>query len=310
MDFKNIFNFRSVITFSKIKNTKNDIIFRSSNLDSADSNEVEKLLKQYKITTIIDLRSKNEIKNSKDLKLFFPVAIFQDDPLSALSSNQEKEDKSPNKEVVQSGVKTYDEATNKQYVRRTYRVDLVNKQYKNKVIWKNLKFKDVLYLLYYYIMFKPQKGHAYIASKYIAPKGLSGLYIDLVKYSGIEIANVFKRIEKVCDQPFLVHCAHGKDRTGIIIALLLSLLKVNRNIIIEDYLTSLRLLKDVNKEIEKEMIKSGLNQEFALVTEKAITDTLNYIDEAYAGVDKYLNFYGFSYDLQESLRSKLLIQNS
>jgi len=45
-------------------------------------------------------------------------------------------------------------------------------------------------------------------------------------------------MEPSLQSPFLVHCAAGKDRTGIIVAAILSILGVERNLIMEDYLLS------------------------------------------------------------------------
>jgi protein-tyrosine phosphatase len=49
------------------------------------------------------------------------------------------------------------------------------------------------------------------------------------------LRGVFSRIAEG-DVPILVHCAAGKDRTGIAIALLLATLDVPHETIVEDYL--------------------------------------------------------------------------
>ena len=40
------------------------------------------------------------------------------------------------------------------------------------------------------------------------------------------------------DAPILVHCASGKDRTGVVVAVLLLTLGVPREVIVEEYLLS------------------------------------------------------------------------
>lgn len=40
------------------------------------------------------------------------------------------------------------------------------------------------------------------------------------------------------EYPILIHCLSGKDRTGIVVAALLSILEINKEVIIEEYLLS------------------------------------------------------------------------
>jgi protein-tyrosine phosphatase len=47
-------------------------------------------------------------------------------------------------------------------------------------------------------------------------------------------------VARAADRPVLVHCAGGKDRTGLVIALILSLLGVPRDTILEDYAMTTR----------------------------------------------------------------------
>jgi protein-tyrosine phosphatase len=61
------------------------------------------------------------------------------------------------------------------------------------------------------------------------------LYRALPKWMAPRLRGMFERIAQG-DVPVLIHCAAGKDRTGIAIALLLALLDVPHETIFEDYL--------------------------------------------------------------------------
>jgi len=61
------------------------------------------------------------------------------------------------------------------------------------------------------------------------------LYRALPVWMAPRLRDIFKCIAQG-DVPLLVHCAAGKDRTGIAIALLLAVLDVPHETIVEDYL--------------------------------------------------------------------------
>jgi protein-tyrosine phosphatase len=61
------------------------------------------------------------------------------------------------------------------------------------------------------------------------------LYRALPSWMGPRLRGIFERIARG-DVPMLVHCAAGKDRTGIAIALLLAVLDVPHETIVDDYL--------------------------------------------------------------------------
>ncbi len=66
-------------------------------------------------------------------------------------------------------------------------------------------------------------------------QGLAGLYLDLVERSKITVRDIFSALSDPANVPAVVQCAAGKDRTGVVIALLLSWLGVAREDIAADY---------------------------------------------------------------------------
>jgi protein-tyrosine phosphatase len=63
---------------------------------------------------------------------------------------------------------------------------------------------------------------------------LADLYYGMIDFARGPIAKVITVLART-DQPAVFHCAAGKDRTGVISALLLSLLGVREEIIVADY---------------------------------------------------------------------------
>ena len=68
--------------------------------------------------------------------------------------------------------------------------------------------------------------------------GLAGMYIHALDARGPQLAEVVKALLVDDGLPAIIHCAAGKDRTGITIALLLDLCGVPRDIVVADYALS------------------------------------------------------------------------
>lgn len=99
------------------------------------------------------------------------------------------------------------------------------------------------------------------------------------------------------EKPILYHCSAGKDRTGIVTALLLSIANVDRNTIIDEYLLSnyyrsskikstlkkAKLLKVIRPKINTNVI---LN--FMSVDENYINAVFEIIDKKYNGMDSFI----------------------
>ena len=119
--------------------------------------------------------------------------------------------------------------------------------------------------------------------------------------------------EAIASQPpgVLVHCTVGKDRTGLVVALLLSLANVPHNIIAEDYALSSVYLEPVMKKMLERAIKAG-PEVVAKVEPKltafpeTILDTLAYVEQNYGSVYSYLQAIGIKTEQLAYLRSFLI----
>jgi len=63
-------------------------------------------------------------------------------------------------------------------------------------------------------------------------------YLDHLRSPTSALPMLVQMLAAVAGRPVLVHCAAGKDRTGLVVALLLSLLGVDRGEIVADYLAT------------------------------------------------------------------------
>lgn len=116
-------------------------------------------------------------------------------------------------------------------------------------------------------------------------------------------------------ETILFHCTAGKDRTGIVAALVLAALGVERQVIYEDYLLTNRYSRGrVNRRLA-EAQRAAMNDEFlasirdlSLVSRDYLDRVCDIIDEEYGGMRRYLeNQIGLTQDDFQQLRSIYLV---
>lgn len=69
------------------------------------------------------------------------------------------------------------------------------------------------FIVLYLLGFRKQ-AVSIIGREVMAPKGLLGLGVDTLDYSGAEIRKILLLYADPHSLPNLVHCTQGKDRTG------------------------------------------------------------------------------------------------
>jgi len=69
-------------------------------------------------------------------------------------------------------------------------------------------------------------------------EAMDHFYIDYVNHAPDAIATALRTIANPTSGAVLVHCAAGKDRTGVVCALALSLVGVTRQAVVDDYVRS------------------------------------------------------------------------
>ena len=111
------------------------------------------------------------------------------------------------------------------------------------------------------------------------------------------------------DGAALVHCAAGKDRTGVAVALVLRLLGAHRDDIVSDYLATVPHLEAIDARLTSlpnGHLRSHLPKAFFEVPEEAIVRVLDTWDTHDGGVHGWFAAAGGTSDDVESLRSRLV----
>ena len=139
---------------------------------------------------------------------------------------------------------------------------------------------------------------------------LRSMYGQMVEHSAEPIARVVAGLADVSRLPAVFHCHAGKDRTGLIAALLLDLLGVERETVLDDY-EVISVLHVANPHSYQMLIDSGLEPAAAAgalgAPRWAMEATLHDIDEHHGGSEKYLiEMGGLEHRAVDRLRDSLL----
>jgi protein-tyrosine phosphatase len=122
---------------------------------------------------------------------------------------------------------------------------------------------------------------------------LRDLYVGLIEHAAVQIGDLFTGLVADGGLPAVFHCHAGKDRTGVVAAVLLEALGVDRGAILDDYELTARYRLRVQQESSYQaLLNSGLSPEAAagvLTTPRwAMQEALEDLDERHNGIEAYL----------------------
>jgi protein-tyrosine phosphatase len=110
--------------------------------------------------------------------------------------------------------------------------------------------------------------------------------------------------------PALVHCAAGKDRTGVVVALALSVAGVRRDAIIADYAASAERVGQVMARLGAAPVYAAAIDGRPVLEHVPRAETmaafLDQLDSRYGGTLAWLAGHGFGPDDARLLRAQLL----
>ncbi|HET6809446.1 MAG TPA: tyrosine-protein phosphatase [Acidimicrobiales bacterium] len=122
---------------------------------------------------------------------------------------------------------------------------------------------------------------------------LRDLYVGLIDHAAAQIGELFTNLGDQGGLPAVFHCHAGKDRTGIVAALLLETLGVDRETVLDDYeLTARYRLRTHQEGTYQRLLDLGMSAEAAAgvltAPRWAMHEALDHLDDRYGGVDRYL----------------------
>ncbi len=147
-----------------------------------------------------------------------------------------------------------------------------------------------------------------------APDGhpLLSFYVTAIETRGAAICEILGRISEVREGAVLFNCTAGKDRTGIIAALLLGIAGVAPRDIITDYAMTEQLIPDLVAEfLAASRARGGDVQAYARLLESpasTMAGFLSYIDATYGSVMGYIDHIELPLDAAARLQTRLGLQ--
>jgi len=280
-----------------------NLFFRSATLDFASQEELDVLVKDCQVKTILDLRSELEAKLAELGRPFttFPItASLKLDPADILNP-----DPRPEKVKVVKKAKSNPDGTSLPS-RKTIMVNFAGTKFRKGAVWWPApwwcKFKIVGLVITGNKLSAARVAGVEVLNK----KGLEGLYRDFIDFCDQEINEGLHILANPSNYPVLVHCTHGKDRTGIIVALALAAVGVDEDHIIADYAKSTEGLRQVHPKMVEELSVNGLDPCFADTPAQCMRNTFEYIKTKFGSVNEYLDAIGFGEQARELLKTILV----
>eukprot|EP01111_Echinosteliopsis_oligospora_P011342 TRINITY_DN3724_c0_g1_i3.p1 TRINITY_DN3724_c0_g1~~TRINITY_DN3724_c0_g1_i3.p1 ORF type:complete len:365 (-),score=109.24 TRINITY_DN3724_c0_g1_i3:163-1257(-) len=297
--FQTIDNFRDVSRTVQlhVSEVTKCVMYRSATLDYASDEEIEKLVNDLDLTTILDLRSELEAQLSKNGKPFitFPIAATMKlTPIDILTPHPSSHP-SPSSFVQKK--------LNSTGTRQTIMINFAGKKFRKNAVWKAATMKTKCKIAKAYISGHKPAAAKVVGEQILSKGGLDGLYRSFIDHCDAEICQALCILSSPSNYPILVHCTQGKDRTGLVTALALAAVGIEEEKIIEDYARSREGLLRVKAHMISVMAKDGLDASFAESPPECMRKTFDYMREKYGSVMGYLDYIGFHENARKLLAS-------
>jgi protein-tyrosine phosphatase len=145
----------------------------------------------------------------------------------------------------------------------------------------------------------------------LGSSSLATVYRGMLEREGDAFRRVFSILGQPAAWPAIVHCTAGKDRTGLVVALLLSVAGVPREVIVGDYALTSRYLRGPDFEAARlQAAEHGFawatTPELLACPPEAMEQVLTWLDDGFDGVEGYLAQIGVDRPTVRVVRSALV----
>jgi protein tyrosine/serine phosphatase len=145
----------------------------------------------------------------------------------------------------------------------------------------------------------------------IVPGLLATSYQEMAREASDQIATVLTLLAHQASHPVIIHCTAGKDRTGVMVAVLLGLLGVPDAIVVTDYALSARAMDRLRQKLvathpEAKDVINAADAMFSAAPEN-MASLLAALRSEYGTIEAYAESAGAGPDVVKGLREHLLV---
>jgi protein-tyrosine phosphatase len=143
-------------------------------------------------------------------------------------------------------------------------------------------------------------------------QSLGELYVDMLDKSQPQLREVFEHLANKAEAVSLFHCTAGKDRTGVVSALLLDTAQVPHETIINDYSLTAECLAPMVDEMRQKHLGNAdsaaieMFERFMGSAPDNMVMMLEHLYNRYGSAEKYLLSIGITEEQVDVLKRKLL----
>jgi protein-tyrosine phosphatase len=139
-------------------------------------------------------------------------------------------------------------------------------------------------------------------------------YVEMLEEGGPSIRTIFDALAESGGAPIVFHCSGGKDRTGVVAALLQRTLGVSDEVVVDDYSSSESHLRAATTDLRAGLDGLGLDETAIAYLTSSPPERMRYtlaeLDRRWGSTARYLRSIGVAERTETEIRAKLVESSS
>ncbi|TGZ79163.1 hypothetical protein EX30DRAFT_397312 [Ascodesmis nigricans] len=173
----------------------------------------------------------------------------------------------------------------------------------------HLPFPYIL-LLVVYLLFLPRAYATRLISTHVlTPLGLTKITTLTLSLAAKPLVGVLRLLASGESYPVCVSCTVGKDRTGLVVMMVMMILGVEEEVVVKEYVESEgEIMAERGEAVRREMmgVGGGLGEEWAWAREETVRGVVEELRRGWGGVEGWCEWAGFGVEERRRLRSVLV----